>query len=620
MLRCTAPLLLALACGRPETTPPEPSRASEPIAADLVIRDVRLFDGERVHERTSVAVARDKIVAVGPELSVTVGAEVVEGAGMTLLPGLIDAHTHIQSGDQLRQALVFGVTTELDMFTLPGLFRTLRRLSADRGRGLADFRTAGILATAPGGHGTEYGFEIPTLTTPAEAQAFVDARLSEGSDYLKIVLDDGGARQRPIPTLDIDVVRALITAAHARGRMAVVHVSSEREAIAAIEVGADGLVHVFGDAAPSERFVRLAAEHKVFVADTLVVLANLCAPGRGPALADDPRLRPLLAPTDLRALAAVWAGRPPNPALCDHARAAVLALHRAGVPILASTDAPNPGTLHGASLHDELALLVDAGLTPAEALRAATVAPADAFRLDDRGRVAVGKRADLVLVRGDPTEAIAATRAITAVWAAGARVDRDARVAEVARQQAEQAAMKAAAPPPGAESGKVSDFEGGDLAVAFGAGWQVSTDAMLGGSSSAALSVVRGAPGTRHALRVAGTVVASETPARWAGAMFFAGPPAAGPPPLPPANLSKFRRIVFRARADAQAELVVMLFASRLGPAPAQLRRPVERRWATYTVELSEFGDTDWYDLTALLFGVTAPGPFAIELDDLRFE
>ena len=78
----------------------------------------------------------------------------------------------------------------------------------------------------------------------------------------------------------------------------------------------------------------------------------------------------------------------------------------------AGTDAPNSGTAHGASLHGELQLLVEAGLTPTEALAAATSAPAAAFHLTDRGRIAPGLRADLVLVEGDPTADILQTRAI----------------------------------------------------------------------------------------------------------------------------------------------------------------------------------------------------------------
>jgi imidazolonepropionase-like amidohydrolase len=103
----------------------------------------------------------------------------------------------------------------------------------------------------------------------------------------------------------------------------------------------------------------------------------------------------------------------------------VARLRQAGVPLLAGTDSPNPGTAPGPSIHRELELLVRAGLTPVEALRAATSAPARAFGLEDRGQIAVGQRADLVLVRGDPTTDILATRDIVRIWKGGHEFDRE---------------------------------------------------------------------------------------------------------------------------------------------------------------------------------------------------
>ena len=108
----------------------------------------------------------------------------------------------------------------------------------------------------------------------------------------------------------------------------------------------------------------------------------------------------------------------------EAALATVAELHAAGVELMAGSDAPNPGTAHGASLHHELELLVRAGLTPTEALRAATTTPARRFGLSDRGRIAPGRRADLLLVRGDPTADITATRQIERVWKNGAPVQR----------------------------------------------------------------------------------------------------------------------------------------------------------------------------------------------------
>jgi imidazolonepropionase-like amidohydrolase len=94
------------------------------------------------------------------------------------------------------------------------------------------------------------------------------------------------------------------------------------------------------------------------------------------------------------------------------------------VRILAGTDAGVPGTAHGASLHHELELLTQCGLTATQALAAATAVPAAWFGLSDRGRVAPGRQADLVLVRGDPTTDITHTRSILAVWRRGQRIDR----------------------------------------------------------------------------------------------------------------------------------------------------------------------------------------------------
>ena len=95
----------------------------------------------------------------------------------------------------------------------------------------ADLFSAGTLATAPGGHGTEYGIAIPTIAGPDEARAFVDARIAEGSDYLKIVYDDGATYRMHMPTISRAILKALVDAAHARGKLAVVHIGSYQGAV-----------------------------------------------------------------------------------------------------------------------------------------------------------------------------------------------------------------------------------------------------------------------------------------------------------------------------------------------------------------------------------------------------
>lgn len=411
--------------------------AARPVCAQqtLAIRGARVFDGEQLLPAVTVLVRDGRIAAVGPAVEIPPGAHVVEGEGHTLLPGFIDAHTHTVAPEMLTTALAFGVTTHLDMFTAPELAARLRaEQAAGSAVGRADLLSAGILATAPGGHGTEYGVEIPTLSSPQEAKAFVDARIAEGSDYINVVYDDGAAYGMHLPTLNEATLRALVQAAQDRGKLAVAHIASLADARAALAAGADGLSHLWLDAIPGSDLVREMAERNVFVIPTLTVLARVRGAAGGESLLEDPRISPYVGPEGRASLEGSLPFSLRSPASYPAARASLGRLARAGVPILAGSDAPNLGTWYGASLHRELELLVQAGLSPMQALRAATANAAAAFGLDDRGRILRGRRADLVLVEGDPTVDITATRNIVGVWKAGHRFDREAFREDVAER------------------------------------------------------------------------------------------------------------------------------------------------------------------------------------------
>jgi imidazolonepropionase-like amidohydrolase len=347
----------------------------------IAITDVRVFDGERLLDPGTVVVDGGRI---GTDAT---GAEVVDGRGGVLLPGLIDAHVHLRGPDDLARLVGFGVTTALDMAGDPARIDPLRG-------GRPDIRSAGIAAAAPGGpHSMMPGFPREGLLSgPEEAPGFVAARVADGSDYLKMI-----AERPALPGLSGPTLTALVAAAHSLDRLTVVHAAAVAPWVAAVAAGSDVVTHTPMDGElPAEVVAELAARGGVAV-PTLSMMEAIVARMAPPGLS------------------------------YANARAAVGALHRAGVPVLAGTDANSaPGApaavSHGDSLHHELELLVDAGLSTVEALRAATALPAAHFRLPDRGRIAAGLRADLLLVDGDPVADVRATRAVRRIWCAGTEV------------------------------------------------------------------------------------------------------------------------------------------------------------------------------------------------------
>ncbi|MBL1079021.1 amidohydrolase family protein [Nocardia sp. 2] len=328
-----------------------------------------------------------------------------------MLPGLIDAHTHVFDGSLVR-ALRFGVTTEIDMFCLPTLLAAQRALAAERDD-VADLRSAGTLATAPGGHPLQLfaavaaaGVDIPdapdsleTIDEPGAATAFVQRRVAEGSDFLKIVIDDGAVHGSDIPALGLDTVTALTTAAHAAGLPVIAHALTAREVQIALDAGVDGLAHAWADAdaATSRQLAERVSAQGVFVVSTLAYFEAIS--DHGTHTADHT-----------------------HPGSLENALDAVAMLHRAGATLLAGTDATPFVPAHGSGLHRELQLLTRAGLAPTAALAAATSRSARHAGLTDRGRIAPGLRADLLLVEGDPTRDITATQHIAGVWRRGVPV------------------------------------------------------------------------------------------------------------------------------------------------------------------------------------------------------
>lgn len=350
--------------------------ASSALRGVRVYRDGRFGDPEDVIIDGSI-IGTDAVGALDAEV------------GGFLIPGLIDCHVHIQGLDTLETLARNGVTTALDMGNPMSLLSPLRGTP-----GVTDLRAAGIVSTSPtSAHAQRMHADTAVLVaSPEDADSWVADRVDEGADYIKVVID--------LPGFDQETVDALVAAAHARGRKVIAHASRSDAVAMAQAAGVDILTHAPLDRAIDGAQAALLVAAGVFIVPTLTMMEGLVEGLKRAGV--------------------------PGPAY-GPARASVAAAHAAGMPILAGTDANvAPGAPsqppYGESLHYELELLVDAGLTPSEALDAATSLPADHFDLADRGRILPGLRADLVLLEDDPLADISATRKIRGVWIAGKRI------------------------------------------------------------------------------------------------------------------------------------------------------------------------------------------------------
>ena len=245
---------------------PLPLNSGSQQSVTTAIKDVRIFNGEEIIPSGTVIIEGGQIRHVGKAVSIPKGTRIVNGKGHTLLPGLFDCHVHVWAEQNLKQSLIFGVTTVVDMFMNVETMIEIKKSQADQNVPDSAFLISpGTLTTAPGGHGTQYGMPIPTIDDPADAQAFVDARIKEGADFIKIIWDDGSSYGRPIPTLDKETVQAVIEAAHKRDKKAIIHAGTLEQCLFAMEAGVDGLAHLFFNNRYDPDFGRLASRKKTFV-------------------------------------------------------------------------------------------------------------------------------------------------------------------------------------------------------------------------------------------------------------------------------------------------------------------------------------------------------------------
>jgi imidazolonepropionase-like amidohydrolase len=356
----------------------------------FIIKDVKLFDGEKIIEKASVKVIGNKIVEVSQAIDENEDFNIIDGSGKTLMPALSNAHVHAWMPKFLVDAAKAGVLNVMDMHGMETYQQFM--LNVKDSTNYARYYRAGYAATAPEGHGTQFGYSVPTLENPEDATAFIADRKKANVDYIKIIIEPFMA------TLSHETVAEIIREAHNVNLKAVVHVSNLEDAIKVLSNQADGLVHIWWDQPiPLEKLLQLKESNEFFIIPTLL--------------------------TTLKAFQAM--GESDAEIMSrEQLLNEIKKLHDAEIKILAGTDPPNLGINYGTDLYEELLLLKEAGLSNIEVLKAGTINITEAFNLKDRGQIKEGYLADMRLINGDLIKNIEEIKNIEMVWKAGKLVKR----------------------------------------------------------------------------------------------------------------------------------------------------------------------------------------------------
>jgi imidazolonepropionase-like amidohydrolase len=349
----------------------------------------------------TVTIVDGRIAAAGPSSRVAVPPEaiVVRAAGKTVMPGLWDMHAHFEQVEWGPIYLAAGITTVRDVGNELEFIAAVRDAVAS-GKGLGPRMLLAGIIDGPGAR----GLGVTRAATPDQGRQWVDRYHDGGFDQIKIY-----------SSIAPDVLRAITSEAHTFGMTVTGHVPDSMNALAAMDAGLDQVDHAeyISAAMESDPQGVLAAlkRHRTVVDPTLALYELLARPFTQSIDTFEPGIRKVASElaTPLNGF-----GSPPEFAGRQRARlnsglAVVGRLHRAGVPIVAGTDQSVPGH----SLHRELELYVKAGLSPFDALAAATIVPARVMKKEsDSGTIEKGKRGDVILLDGNPLDDIRNTRRI----------------------------------------------------------------------------------------------------------------------------------------------------------------------------------------------------------------
>ena len=388
-------------------------------AADKAFTGARVIDGtgKPPIEKATILVHDGKIAAVGTSVRIPAGAQRVDLAGKTVIPGLINAHGHVSNLSQLGLYARYGVTT---VFSLGGNNEIELRDRTRAEQQTASLARSRLFIAGP----------IPTSRTAAEGRKAVDEIAAAKTDIVKIRLDDNLGRTAKMPP---EAYAAIIDEAHKNGLRMAVHIVTLADAKAVLRLGADIIAHSVRDREIDAEFLSLMKKNGAYYCPTLMREVSVFAYGDKPAFLTDPFLtrdgnQAEIAKAQDPAFQQAMRNDKSAQWYKEHLPVAMRNLKKAvnaGVPVAMGTDTGPAYRFQGYFEHLELEQMVKSGLTPMQTLVSATSTAAAALKAADQlGSITPGKWADFLVLNANPLDNIANTRKLDSVWIAGNRIER----------------------------------------------------------------------------------------------------------------------------------------------------------------------------------------------------